>query len=101
MDQEKKVEFCYGCSQKFPKIDLRVCNDGSIWCLDCLPNAGSDAGPILVSILFSWPEIVALQEYLDGDISPDILEWVDEANEQIKLAIYTKLKELLRKENGS
>lgn len=89
---------CDGCAEYFAPADLRVYFNGTFWCDPCSPRP---AKPILINYQFSWTEICALINYLDGSRDLDDLDTVDSLKKSLDWEVYTALKKVLRKdENG-
>lgn len=96
---------CDGCSKLVDPAELRVSYtpDGFrflCWSEETQQTCRRPGKPILVKYLFPWKELMAIRAYLDGEISSEILEYVDEFKANVDHEILTILRRALKRDDS-
>lgn len=82
---------CSGCKNFFPKQELFVFMDASVWCNSCRPVPSN---PITISLHLGWEEALALESYLANEADVDALFKVDELRYYLRDRIYKVVKDI-------
>lgn len=87
---------CDTCKKSFSKSELTVFREGIYCSKECRPPG---VRPILIDYLFSWPELIALRRFLDGDVDLEVLEILDEFKAKVDYEILILLRQVLPHED--
>lgn len=93
---------CDGCKEYFSTDKLKVCQSGGVYCWGEDPNCRPPyAKPVVITCEFNWAEITSLVDYLSGDTSLDVLMQIDDLKSRLELAVYERLKRVLKRDGGT
>lgn len=93
---------CDGCHEFYKKTELRVAKSGGVYCwrtpdeggkISCKPKF---VEPVAIEFTFSWEELTALAEYIDGSKNIQVLLAIDDLKERLDRKTYELLKRVLK-----
>lgn len=96
---------CDGCGKLFPPSVLRVSKAGDdyrfiCWSEETAETCRRPGRPILVKYLFPWAELLAVRAYLEGEISGEILELVDEFKANVDQEMLVILRRVIDRDDS-